>query len=1435
MIIKNSYSLLALLFFKLLFCYSPGFSQTAGKQPLIKPLQDKVFIKEHGQFERNSRTRIRFTDTVFYGVENMEFSAYFTHKGIVFHFPEWRMKKEDEENESFIKKPEEQKTEAIWHTATMEWLGAKQNVEIVAEDKTHNYYNYGGFYGGSDDTTCYNFVPAYKKITYKNLYPGVDVVFEIPEEGGIKYKFIVAPNITIPKIAFKWEGVDKISLDKNGNLQLKNKFKRKSLNSEWRIQDHPPVAYTAHTRNNIPVNYTLKKNVVEFSFLNGPISSPEGIIIDPWLTNTTYADLNRALDIQEDSLGNIFIQGNHTNYHVEKYNSSGVLQWSYVTYSIFLGDIAVDNPGNVYIIGGYCTGKRQKLNSAGVQQWSQGGLCEEWRLTMNYSKTVLAICGYFINPGGNNLARLDMATGNISDQIAYNEETRAIAADCDGDMYSLHLPTNTLRKTNADFTPGGVTPSGLSLFYSGPGYAYNPAYSPDVYQGFNGILVQGLYVYMYDGITLRRFNKATLAHINTVSVPGGVNYACSGLAADRCGNIYAGTTTGIAKYDSALTYIEAIPTPGAVYDILLSTSGNLIACGAGFLGSYSINCTPPQPLNVAISGTDASCNGGTVSVSVSGGLSPYTYFWEPGGYTTASVDSLPPGTYTCTVTDPFCNNQVDSVTVNQIPALSLSVGTITNESCPNSLNGSASMNVSGGTSPYSFSWNTSPVQTTQTASGLPAGVYLCTVTDADSCQDTLTVIITVKPKPVADFSSSKVCHGAATVFSDSSTTASGTISSWSWNYGDNTIPGFLPNLSHLYTNAGNYSATLIVTNNFGCADTVTKQVNVYFNPVANYTVQDVCLGDSVLFNDSSFVDTSASITTYLWVLGDGTPTVGLQSPSHLYTNAGLYSVTLLVTTNQSCSDAVNKSVNVFDPPVAAFTVGDVCLLDSAVFINSSLNPSVGTIASVLWSFGDGSLLNNTALNPHHLYNAAGNYPVSLITRSSNLGCADTLTDSIVVFPMPVAAFSTQDVCQGQAIDFIDSSSVSNGNIVTGWGWNFGDGGVSTLQNASHVYDAFGQYTVTLIVTSNNGCKDTISHAPVVHPLPSPVFSTSNICWGDYAVFNDLSTIPLNISNDNLLSWAWDFGDTTPLVNNQNTTHLYNSVGSYSVELKVVSDYGCVDSVSETVVVNPNPDVIFTAVDTIGCEPLCVNFADASSITSGMNAAWKWNLGNGDTISNSTAFNYCYTNDSTFVLNRFSVTLTVTSDSGCVSSATKTNHITVYPESFASFNTSPTSATITDPVISISNSSTGAISWDWSFGDTDTSSLHTPPNHTYADTGSYLIRLITNTQYNCADTSYQTIVVEPDFMLYIPSAFTPNEDGVNDTFIPKGMFFTEFEMLIFDRWGNLVYRTDTINKPWNGKVNNGDEYAQKDVYVYVIKATDLKREEHTYRGTVTLIR
>lgn len=799
-----------------------------------------------------------------------------------------------------------------------------------------------------------------------------------------------------------------------------------------------------------------------------------------------------------------------------------------------------------------------------------------------------------------------------------------------------------------------------------------------------------------------------------------------------------------------------------------------------------------------------------------------------------------PGSYTVTLivtTNTGCKDTISkNVVVHLLPNAQYSTANV----CEGvSVQFTDSSSIAASDTIKFWTWNfadSSPLNNNQNTSHLYAapGSYVVQllVVSNFGCVDSITKTVIVHPKPISNFTFTSVCHSSSTQFTDSSTTALGTITTSQWIFGDTSPLNNTQSPAHLYANAGIYNVNLIVNNSFGCADTITKPVEVYYNPSSDFTFSNVCFGDTMHFVNTSSVNNSTSIAGTLWTFGDGGATSSLQNPSHYYSVAGTYTVTLVTTTIDSCSNTDSISVKAFDAPGSAFTITNACLFDSTSFTNTTLNPVMGTTASWSWDFGDGSPLNTTGWSPNHLYATLGSYQVTLITHSSNLGCPDTLKDSVIVFPKPVADYSFANVCLNQAMNFNDLSTISSGSIAS-WSWNFGD---STLpdsnQNPNHVYANPGTYSVSLIVTTNNGCKDTVIKSVVVHPFPDAQFSSSNVCDGSIVPFNDLSTIP---ATDTIQSWSWNFGDGSPVFNNQDTSHLYAASGSYSVHLLVVSNFGCSDSTTKTIVINPNPVVNFSATDTAGCELLCLSFQDLSDTAVSTNVQWTWDIGDGSSPSSSQNFDHCYTNDSVFAPNFFNVTLTVKSDSGCVGILTKNNYITVYPHPNASFTVLPQTTIITEPDISISNLSVGGNFGNWNFGDLDTSSSFNPHSHTYADTGIYTITLITSTLYGCVDTAYETIVIEPDFVFYIPNGFTPNDDGLNDKFSGKGINIKNYEMMIFDRWGNLIFYTDDITKGWDGRANHGSEIAQQDVYVYSIKLTDFKRVKHSYKGIVSLVR
>ncbi|MFY9309971.1 MAG: PKD domain-containing protein [Bacteroidia bacterium] len=848
---------------------------------------------------------------------------------------------------------------------------------------------------------------------------------------------------------------------------------------------------------------------------------------------------------------------------------------------------------------------------------------------------------------------------------------------------------------------------------------------------------------------------------------------------------------------------------------------------APFIFNYQVNNDPPQ--------TVTSTNGDTAFVPATTSVDGLFVYKLLGVTDSSSTTCYQP--------------QNDSVTVIVDP---LPTATIhgTDTVCQYAVQPGVTFVGFGGVAPYTFTYTLNGVLQPSITTIVGDSITIFAPTNAtgiftyslESVTDSNTVacthpqtgdaVITVNPRSVAAFTTNKVCNGNATQFTDSSSTYTGSITTWSWDLDDGSPLNTGQNPLYVYSSAGTYNVTLIVNNSYSCPDTLTQPVQVYFNPVAGFTFNDVCLGDTVIFANTSTVDTSTSISSYIWVFGDGV-TGNLTNPVHYYSNYGTYNVTLVATTADGCSGVANLPVKTFDAPASAVQFSNTCLFDSAIFINTSQNPTMGTIASWSWDFGDGSAIETNTWSPLHLYSTPGDYEFTLITHSSNLGCPDTLKDSITVFPMPIADFSSEDICLLQNMNFYDSSTVSL-NSISGWIWDFGDNTApfDTTQNPVHLYATATNFDVQLIAITSDGCKDTVIKNVVVHPLPDVDYITQNVCDGTTVNFNDATSIP---PTDTLYSWMWNFGDSSAISNSQNTSHLYDTAGAYVVSLIVTSTFGCVDSISKTSIVNPNPVVGFTLSDTADCEPFCINLTDNSNIALGTNTVWVWDFGDGTPTDTGASVSHCYINDSISSPVYYSTTLTVTSDSGCVSTLSQANNITVYPKPEANFIITSGTLTIINPVITITDLSIGTDIWEWDFGDSDTSSAQGPYlSHEYADTGTFNVTLITTTQYGCKDTAYQNAVIEPDFVFYVPNAFSPNDDGKNDTFTGKGVFIIKFEMWIFDRWGNMLFYSDDYNKPWDGKANGGSKMAQRDVYVYTIKVTDIKQVEHIYTGSVTLV-
>lgn len=421
--------------------------------------------------------------------------------------------------------------------------------------------------------------------------------------------------------------------------------------------------------------------------------------------------------------------------------------------------------------------------------------------------------------------------------------------------------------------------------------------------------------------------------------------------------------------------------------------------------------------------------------------------------------------------------------------------------------------------------------------------------------DTVYDTIYIAPIPVAAFSAENACGTVPVIFHDSSSVSSGSII-WDWDFGD-TANATIANPSHSYSAVGNYAVTLIVTSVDGCKDTVTHTVSANPLPVANLSGNNVCLSTATTFTDLSTANDT--VANWNWNFGD-TASSALQNPTHIYVTHGTYSVSLTVTNNFGCKDTNITTVIVHPLPSANFSSVPECLHDSTCFSDLS-TVSAGAITEWSWHFADalsGADDSSNVQNPCHIYTNSGSFN-AVLTVTSDSGCQSTAQHPVVVYYLPVAEFTSTNVCLNTASVFTDSSTLSGGDTITNWNWNFGDtSAASAATSPQHIYNASGNYTTVLVVTTNHGCKDTVSHSVSVYGNPVAGFNFPDSgCTPVCTQFIDLSQ-PID---GNIAAWDWNFQGGNPLQSDASipTTVCWNTPGTYDVQLIVSTNHGCKDT------------------------------------------------------------------------------------------------------------------------------------------------------------------------------------------------------------------------------------------------------------------------------------
>ncbi len=821
-------------------------------------------------------------------------------------------------------------------------------------------------------------------------------------------------------------------------------------------------------------------------------------------------------------------------------------------------------------------------------------------------------------------------------------------------------------------------------------------------------------------------------------------------------------------------------------------------CSVTNVANVNDNGAPVVTIPTSTNVTCAGAANGSAQGNISGGTLPYSLNWTPSSQTTLFANNLSGGIYSLVVTDGVGCTGSASVTINEpTPFVSAITGT-TNASCALSCNGSATVLAGGGTTPYTYLWNDPGTQSTPNATGLCAQGYTVTITDANGCTTQSTTTVTAPTViNIALVSSTNVTcnggnNGAITI------SASGGTPGYTYQWTPNVGSG--PSVTNLV--AGAYQ--VLVTDANGCTRTTTIDI---FQPSALNLVTNTVSSTCGLSNGGASVVVSGGTPnyTYFW-----TPT---STPSSVINSVAAGSYTVVVTDNAGCTANASVTIsNIAGPSVSSITFTPPTCYGTSLGTATAIPFGGQPAYSYLWNDPGAQTTQTASALP------AGTYQV--IIRDAN-NCTATGTVTITQpAPVSIIASPTDTICIGQLTQIYAAGYGGTPGYTYTW-----TPGTITNTAGPHTVNPITTSTYTVYAVDQNGClSPTTTTTVFVHPPMNVTATDVTVCDGSSVVISANATG----GNGGPYTYTWSNAFT-----GQSQT-VSPTINQNPMNYIVTASDNCSPPVTDTATVTIYPlAVSFMSVpDTAGCEDFTVVFTALSNI----GTSYVWDFGDGSATQTGTPVSHTYVTPGSY-----NVTLTTTTAQGCSSTITNTSYIDVYPTPVAAFTSNPNPATTTNPVVDFTDQSLGATSWDWDFGvpfnSTDVSTLQNP-TYTYADSGFYNVQLIIANAFACRDTAYQIVEIQPEYVIYAPNAFTPlNNDGNNDYFMPKGIGIdpNNFEMTIYDRWGNQIFKTTDINKGWDGKANGGNKVAQIDVYVWKLKTKDHKGNNHEYIGHVTLVK
>ncbi|MES2617808.1 MAG: PKD domain-containing protein [Bacteroidota bacterium] len=659
-----------------------------------------------------------------------------------------------------------------------------------------------------------------------------------------------------------------------------------------------------------------------------------------------------------------------------------------------------------------------------------------------------------------------------------------------------------------------------------------------------------------------------------------------------------------------------------------------------------------------------------------------------------------------------------------------------------------------------------------------------------------------------------------------------------WSFGDGTN-SVQANPTHKYafnSTAGRdttFFVILQVASASGCRDTIAEAIYLVGQPKETIALDKKfgCTDLAVTMSHSS-----QRFKTLYWDLGDNTRVYDSTSLTHVYVNTydnmTFQPKIALYRQRFNCKDTTTASVMVYPKPLAEFKAqrNDPCDAGVYQFINKSKNNQTNewTIDNnVYYSIAGFNKILQAAKDKDTFYN------VQLVIKNS-YGCLDSVSEIVRVKPKISISFEqkTTIACEKGTVAFTNTSV----NSVRSF-WTFGDGGMSNEMNPEYIYNRFGYYKIMLFGYDKDGCVDSSDGSAFFNVLEKPKADFSYLPVAPKlpnALVNFTAQPTISSANVNALRYEWDFGDNTfPTTNKdqKDPSHLYTQAGSKDVTLRVWNA-SCMDAITKPIYIeDPKPVVNFTPDTLSGCAPLTVNFRNQTTNV----ITYRWVFGDGQPDS--------YEKEPTHIFEYpgvWDVTLIATG-SGGTTTRTYKYLITVFEKPFVDFTTDNRFMRLPNAVFNLQNNSTNTVRNNWavydSIGQLMFASTQFDMSFATNNSGRFSVRLIGESQDGCIDTAskinYLTTLGQS--FVFTPTAFTPNENGKNDGFMPSlyNVKPERYTFSIYNRWGEKVFETTDITASWDGTFNG--QPCEQETYIWALSGFYENSDPFSFRGTVTLLR